>query len=239
MSRNAASSRARPFNRQVEAVLNDPFVPTSFASEQPGMQGGDDIEDVDQAQEIWLKARDAAIEQARALADLGVHKSLVNRLLEPYMWHDVVVSATESGWINFFAQRCSPLAQPEMQEVANAIREAMIQSKPRRIATGEWHTPYIQPDEMELPLQVRMQLSVARCAAVSYRSFDGVVDREKDLARYEKLISANPPHLSPFEHVAKPSLTSRVGNFVGWEQLRESIHYIPDASLAFAEPRSA
>jgi len=227
-SRNAASSRARPFEKQVAAVISDPFVPISFPAEQPGMQGGDEIENISEARTIWLEARDAAVEHAKKLAELGVHKSVVNRILEPYMWHDVVVSSTERGWINFFAQRCSPLAQPEMEEVAEAIHLAILESSPRGISTDEWHMPYVQPDEMELPLSIRLQLSVARCAVVSYRSFDGVVDREKDLKRYEKLITASPPHLSPFEHVAKPSLTNHQGNFVGWEQLRESVHY--DAS---------
>ncbi|WP_276947305.1 FAD-dependent thymidylate synthase [Ferrimicrobium acidiphilum] len=233
LSRNAASSRARPFAKQVDAVLNAPFVPLAFASEQPGMQGGEEIADTAKAQAIWLESRDAAVEHATKLAELGVHKSLVNRLLEPFMWHDVIASATERGWINFFAQRCSSLAQPEMQEVAEAIRDAMIASKPKRISADEWHTPYIQPDEVDLPLSMRLQLSVARCAAVSYRSFDGTIDREKDIQRYEKLVNASPPHLSPFEHVARPSLTSRVGNFVGWEQLRESIHYTPDINALF------
>jgi hypothetical protein len=191
------------------------------------MQGGKAIDQAGKAEEIWLEARDASLEQATKLASLGVHKSIVNRLIEPFLWQDVVATSTESGWVNFFSQRCSPLAQPEMEAVAKAVKKEMVESHPRRISTDEWHMPYIQADEMDLPVSVRMQLSVARCAAVSYHSFGDKIDREADIRRYEKLINASPPHLSPFEHVAKPSLTSHVGNFVGWEQLRESIHYSP------------
>lgn len=226
-SRNSASSRARPFARQAEAVTNEPFIPITWAAEQSGMQGGNAIEDGNKAEQLWLEARDAALEKASQLADLGVHKSIVNRLIEPFMWQDVVATSTESGWVNFFAQRCSPLAQPEMEAVANTIKKAMIESHPRHISTDEWHMPYIQADEMQLPVSVRMQLSVARCAGVSYHAFGEKIDREADIRRYEKLINASPPHLSPFEHIAKPSLTCHVGNFLGWEQLRESIRYSP------------
>jgi hypothetical protein len=191
------------------------------------MQGGEEVDQASKAEEIWLEARDAALDQAAKLASLGVHKSIINRLIEPFMWQDVVATSTESGWVNFFAQRCSPLAQPEMEAVANAIKKAMVESRPHRISTDEWHLPYIQADEMNLPVSVRMQLSVARCAGVSYHAFGDKIDREADIRRYEKLINASPPHLSPFEHIARPSLTSHAGNFIGWEQLRESIRYSP------------
>src|SRR5690606_22823686 len=38
------------------------------------------------------------------LGGLGTTKQLCNRLLEPFMWHTVIVTATE--WENFFALRC-------------------------------------------------------------------------------------------------------------------------------------
>ncbi len=230
-SRNSASSRARPFARQVEAVMSDPFIPIEWASEKSGMQGGASIEDADKAEALWLESRDLAVSQARKLSELGVHKSIVNRIIEPYMWHDVVATSTISGWQNFFAQRCSPLAQPEIHCVADAIRDAMDASTPKRISNDEWHTPYIQPDEMSLPASVRIQLSVSRCAGISYHAVGENIDREADLRRYAKLISADPPHLSPFEHVARPSLTSHVGNFVGWEQVRELIMYAPKSDI--------
>lgn len=223
-SRNSASSRARPFARQAEAIMTDPFIPIEWASEKSGMQGGECIEDIDKAEALWLEARDLALTKARELAELGVHKSIVNRLVEPFMWHDVVATSTISGWENFFAQRCSPLAQPEIRVAAEAIRNAMNISRPSRISTDHWHTPYIRSDELSLPVSVRIKLSVSRCAGISYRTMGEKVDQDADLRRYEKLISADPPHLSPFEHVARPSLTCHSGNFVGWQQVRELIN---------------
>src|SRR5690606_32561224 len=54
--------------------------------------------------EWWLLTRDSAVEVAVLFACFGVTKQIVNRLLEPFMWHTVIVTATE--WENFFALRC-------------------------------------------------------------------------------------------------------------------------------------
>ena len=52
---------------------------------------------------IWLKIKKQILENAIELNDLGLHKQLVNRLIEPFLWHTVVVTSTE--WDNFFEQR--------------------------------------------------------------------------------------------------------------------------------------
>ena len=123
-SRNSASSRAIPVARQIERVLDDPAMPVEFGGKQAGMQAGPPLEGdaLDAARAAWLEARDAAVDSARRLADLGVHKQVVNRLLEPFMWHTVIVTATD--WDGFWHQRCSPLAQPEIRIVADAMRDA-------------------------------------------------------------------------------------------------------------------
>lgn len=54
--------------------------------------------------EWWLLARDKAIEASLLLACFGITKQLCNRLLEPFMWHTVLITATE--WENFFYLRC-------------------------------------------------------------------------------------------------------------------------------------
>lgn len=55
-------------------------------------------------QEWWLYCRDKAVKCAILMASLGVTKQLANRLLEPFMYHKVLVSGTE--WENFFNLRC-------------------------------------------------------------------------------------------------------------------------------------
>lgn len=228
-SRNSASSRAIPVEKQIEKVLTDPFIPTEFGSNKSGMQAGEPLTGDDRAQAIfaWLDARDAAVSQARKMLDLGVHKQITNRLLEPFMYHTIICSSTE--WDNFFAQRCSPLAQPEIRLAAEAIREARAASTPqRRVFIDDPHLPYLRPEDDELRPSHRIKVSVARCARVSYETHDGIQDPEKDIDLYNKLISAEPPHWSPLEHVGfvgRNTLRSRSmwGNFQGWEQLRHIV----------------
>ena len=108
-SKNSASSRAIPFKKMVEMVNEDPFIPIAWQKDHKGMQGteyftsesGDNIHAISEG---WLDARDAAIQIATGLHNLGVTKQLVNRLLEPFMWHTVVLTSTE--FENFFEQRC-------------------------------------------------------------------------------------------------------------------------------------
>jgi thymidylate synthase ThyX len=145
----------------------------------------------------------------------------------PYTSKSRTATATDNGrgplpWDNFFTQRDRPDAQPEFHHVASLLLEAYLASVPRVVPEGTWHTPFILPDEEDLPEIARIQLSVARCARVSYETFDGVRSIEKDVELYFKLLGADPPHMSPFEHVAYAANTPTVrsGNFRGWVQHR-------------------
>lgn len=222
-SRNSASSRAIPIKRQIARVQEDPAIPLVWGLNQPGMQAGEPLstDDTKLATQHWLAARDEAVKEARHLDDLGIHKQIVNRLLEPFMWHTVIVSSTE--WENFFQQRVSSLAQPEIKTAAEAMQQALASSEPKPLGYDEWHTPYILEDEYrQLPIQMCKQISTARCARVSYLPPE-VYNRdwEKDLELFERLRTADPPHLSPFEHVATPAFQrGSLGNFTGWLQFR-------------------
>lgn len=218
-SRNSSSSRAIPIAKQIERVLEDPAVPMEFGANQKGMQAGEIVADTEGAMAAWLAARDAAVDHVRQLLDIGVHKQVTNRLLEPFMWQTVIVSSTD--WENFFSQRCSPLAQPEIRLAAEAMRDAYMASSPTPVAAEGWHTPYIREDEGDLDLETKKRISVARCARVSYLTHDGKRDLDADLNLYDRLITADPPHWSPMEHVATPG--DGPGNFAGWLQLRHII----------------
>lgn len=231
-SRSSASSRAIPVRKTLERILDEPAVPLVWATEQKGMRGGPPLDPMAalEARTLWLAARDTAIAHAHALTTLGVHKSITNRLLEPFMSHAVIISATD--WSNFFDQRCTPsdnrdaLAQAELVAAADAIRTAMDNSTPREIPLGGWHTPYVDDWEIAaLPRDVIRHISVARCARVSYLNHAGKRSTKDDLALYEKLINAQPPHASPLEHVATPAAADEPtqGNFTGWLQLRHQL----------------
>lgn len=225
-SRNSASSRAIPVEKRIAAVLEDPFVPASFGSNQKGMQAGDALagEDDSRARDLWGSACAEAVSYARALAKLGVHKQLANRLIEPFSWHTVVCTATE--WENYFALRCSSLAQPEIRIVSEMMEAAMKASTPEPLAFGDWHLPYIdEQDYAEGHEQDRLAwVSAARCARVSYLTHDGKRDLDADEALGRRLFDAR--HMSPFEHpsVAEYAMDDWAGNFrAPWKQLRKTI----------------
>jgi hypothetical protein len=226
-SRNSASSRAIPVARQIEGVLTDPAVPIEFGTKQAGMQAGPALEGAERQRALraWLGARDAAVASARELLALGVHKQVANRLLEPFLWHTVIVTAT--SWEGFFAQRCSPLAQPEIRAAADAMRDARSASVPAEVANGDWHLPYItDQDRAEVGDRTLLQkVSAARCGRVSYLNHEGRRDLDDDLGLYERFVLADPPHASPLEHVATPagSTDLPVGNLSGWAQLRHRV----------------
>jgi hypothetical protein len=227
-SRNSASSRAIPVEKRIRQLWEDPARPISWPREQSGMQGGEELtgSDLADARLLWSNIEEHVLVEVSRYIETHdpedrLHKSVLNRLLEPFMWHTVVVTSTE--WENFFEQRCSPLAQPEIRAAADKMSLAMLASTPCPLERMEWHTPYIQADEYEDMDEIdRIKVSVARCARVSYLTQDGVRDIRKDLELFDRLSSADPPHWSPLEHVARPALvTDKVlGNFRGWHQLR-------------------
>ena len=129
-SKNSASSRAIPFKKMKEMVINDPFIPIAWQKDHKGMQGveyytEDDIyfpngksckengynNMIHFHTENWDEARLLAVSQASILNTAGVTKQLCNRLLEPFMWHKVLLTATE--FENFFELRCPQYEDPE------------------------------------------------------------------------------------------------------------------------------
>lgn len=225
-SRNSASSRAIPVERRLHDFQYQPAYPVHWPREQSGMQGGDELTDaeLDDAQMLLETIHD----EVGALVDgylarhpmkmNRLHKSVLNRVLEPFLWHTVLVTSTE--WNNFFDQRCSPLAQPEMRLAAEAMRDALASSAPRRLWFGEWHLPYVEDEERSK--DGVLGVSAARSARLSYLTQDGKRDWSEDVNLFNRLVTAAPPHASPLEHVATPAHPhDRVeGNFDGWHQLR-------------------
>jgi thymidylate synthase ThyX len=225
-SRNSASSRAVPVRRMLEQVQANPFIPLRWQNAQAGMQGGEDLNESrsHNATQEWLCAARDAVEHAKAFLDSHrIHKTMANRLLEPFAWHTAIISGTD--WHGFWRQRCSPLAEIHMEATATAMAAAYDESEPQPLSYGDWHLPYVDPGEDFLPLDVRLKLSAARCARVSYLTHDGQRDQDADVALYEKLVTAEPAHWSPLEHQATPAPGGMIprGNFTGFEQHRHRL----------------
>jgi hypothetical protein len=109
LSKNTSSSRAIPFNKMVETIQNDPFIPIAWQEDHKGMQGTKYLEGAfaRQAEQEWLIARDYALSIAGQMnSSTYVTKQLCNRLLEPFMWTTMLITGPKSGWDNFFHLRC-------------------------------------------------------------------------------------------------------------------------------------
>ena len=108
LSKNTSSSRAIPFNKMVESVQNDPFIPIAWQKHHSGMQGNEYLTDRKHENAVyeWLKSRDYAVKQAKMMNNDGVTKQLCNRLLEPFMWTTMLITGSKEGWENFFSLRC-------------------------------------------------------------------------------------------------------------------------------------
>lgn len=220
-SRNAASSRAIPVEKMIARILAEPAMPVSWGKNQKGMQAEDILSHSEQgeAEAIWKESLVAAVDYANQLLDLGVHKQIANRLLEPFAHMTTIITATE--WGNFFNLRVHKDAQPEFQALAYAMLEAYLDSKPVLKNPGEWHIPFGDRYLDEgLTLEQLLKIGTARCARVSYLNFEGAIQHEKDYSLHDQLLTSG--HLSPFEHCARAlDQPARVGNFRGWFQYRK------------------
>jgi len=107
-SRNTASSRAIPLKKMIKMVQDDPFIPIAWQKDHKGMQGTEYFTqplEIESCELEWLNAANDAVKHAKKLNyNGGVTKQLCNRLLEPFMWHTALVTATE--YANFFNLRC-------------------------------------------------------------------------------------------------------------------------------------
>lgn len=249
-SRNARSSRAVPVGKMIEEIQNDPVIPIHWGKNQAGMQAHEeqnmDVELLDEEfgqgpflsrEDAWLWARDQAVIAAKSFHAAGYHKQIVNRLLEPFMHIDTLVTATE--WSNWYALRDHKDAEPHIKKLAQVMKEARDASIPYLRTPGSWHLPYVEMDEVDdYGLEVAQKLSVARSARISYAPFDGNASIEKELERYELLVGSYPMHASPAEHQATPDRRRSAGisdwtqgwwkeelhgNFVGWIQYRKTL----------------
>ena len=273
-SRNAASSRAVPIKKMIESVKNNMFTPLAIQKAHRGMQGVDYFEglELEQAKQLWIESAELALQQAEKMEKFGITKQLINRILEPYQYYQVLVTATE--YDNFFDLRCPKYHTPvsgdgfyfkskkdcianhsnptnlkkledmsniewlqinfsqaeiHIQALAEAMWDAMNESTPKQLKSGAWHIPFgdkILDNNLEILLDdndpfndgitskrdsLKVRISTARCARLSYMTFDGEIDYEKDLKLHDTLLESQ--HMSPFEHCAKAMSDEEYQNF--------------------------
>lgn len=215
-SRNAASSRAIPISAVIEQVRSNPAVPSHWGKNQPGMQARIELDGVELStvQYLWNKAMSNACDIAESMSKEGAHKQVANRILEPFVHMKTVLTATEFN--NWWWLRDHEDADPTIHELAEAMRVEYYTSIPDLLANGEWHMPYVSwghddndvqifQDENfnDISVEQALKISASCCAQVSYRKNDPSLAKAEDI--YDKLVSMEPVHASPFEHSAKCS----------------------------------
>lgn len=217
-SRNAQSTRAIPVHKMIENLKGDSRVTPILMQNCPGMSPDTPLpsESAVHALDIWDKARREAILSAEILCQLGVHKQVVGRLLEPFSTIKAIVSST--SFDNFFELRLAKEAQQEIQVVARLMKDALDMSKPVRMDIGEWHLPLVSSKEKDMyPVETLKKICSARCARVSYLNHKGEHRIEDDLYLHDRLVENK--HASALEHCATPA-HGKWGNFRGWYQYR-------------------
>lgn len=223
---SVSSSRAIPVRKMIENLKENHFIPQYWGQNQEGMIANKEIEPElrEEAIKEWENAFNNALQSAWNLINLGVHKQITNRLLEPFSYCKVLITGTE--WDNFFNLRCSKYAQPEMEELANKMKNAYLNSEPVK---RHIHLPFVYGDtnlgsnEKDIlkkhSLNKLYRLSSARCARISYLNHNNEYSIDKDLELANKLITLH--HHSPQEHCCISSLDKLSWrNLKGWLQFR-------------------
>jgi hypothetical protein len=106
-SSNSASSRAIPYEKFKQSIIDDPYIPFAWQKTHKGMQGREYFESRDEILELefdWKIAKGISTILADDFDKKGVTKQICNQLIKPYAYTKVILTATD--WDNFFRQRC-------------------------------------------------------------------------------------------------------------------------------------
>ena len=96
-SRNTASSRAIPVEKMIKMAQENPAMPVFWGKNQAGMQSKEELvgNELLNAKEAWLRARDRAVESAKELLACGMHKQYANRAIENFLYVKTILTGTE------------------------------------------------------------------------------------------------------------------------------------------------
>lgn len=218
MSRNTSSSRAIPTSRIRKDFCT--FEPHKFPINCKGMQPKKYIKKRSMrdifARVIWRLAKYSMFLYSFLLEKLGIHKQIVNRLLEPFMWTTMIITSTK--WNNYFTLRVHKDAQLEIRIPAYLIKRALRDSVP---IVRHFHLPFLNEEDYIFTsmldrivdkgkkvtkkqaeyLMSLIKISVARIARGSYLNQRKKSTVEDDFNLYQKLIESKPIHASPSESV--------------------------------------
>lgn len=212
-NKNSQSSRAVPITAVIKLVAENPAGPQFWGANQAGMQASQEVQDIAAAKEAWKRAANRAVDSALELNSLGLHKQIVNRVLEPFCNIKVVLTATDFN--NFWWLRNHEAAQPEFKYLAEEMHDLYNSTPSENLLYGEWHVPYVTTDKNKSSPRVyldekgnvisadeALKISASCCAQASYRKNDASLEKAESI--FSRLIESEPVHASPTEHQATP-----------------------------------
>ena len=149
----------------------------------------------------------------------SIHKQNANRLLEPFMWHEALVTSTY--WKNFLDLRISDGAQPEIKALAVLVRAVLHEHVP----TPSWvHLPFGDPDALPLDdwgkTSDALLAAASECARISYKDRSSMKNNDNS-ALGRKLLEQK--HMSPFEHIAFDAKSDVMEDASELTPLREAV----------------
>ena len=135
----------------------------------------------------------------------------ISSSVDPVFFNKSIIENTKNN-ILFKLRHNESQAEIHIQKLAELMYDEYNSSTPTKLKSNQWHIPF--EDKMDLDQivdlvsklkmsenAIKLAISVARCARLSYLTFDDKIDHSKDLNLF--LTLTNSKHLSPFEHVVK------------------------------------
>jgi hypothetical protein len=238
LNHSVKSNRAIPCKNIRREVLDDPYVPVHFGSNQPGMVADKEHPFQKLVRNTWKAARYPAVGVHWFLDKIGVHKEVCNRLLNPWQWVRETLTGTELD--NFYNLRLHRDAQKDVYVLAKAMYQAQEKSSPELLQAGEWHVPYVgtyreggklvyaDTNGDRISSEEAIKCSAARCARSSYDKHDGTsTNLKNDLKLYQRLIDSDPAHASPCEHIGTPMEYPEI-------EMDQGIEYYDDTNVGWS-----
>ena len=239
LSRNSASSRAIPINKMLEAVEIDPFIPEKFGKPVKGM-GAKEYWPIDSPEHkkltaFWEDQLSRVRIVVRSLSNIA-NKEDLNRLLEPFMYHTAIITATEFD--NFFKLRTNSAADWKIRKIADLMYEAYhafddlefsnhagfsdngvswSAIRPQKLKVGEWHCPLVYEEDRGLVEEKSFTLSNEEC-----KLYNGHLDYIQQTLK--KISVARCARVSYLTHDGKRDIEKDLELF---ERLRTSGHWSP------------
>lgn len=276
-SKNSASSRAIPVQKMIDMVVNNTTIPKWTENEKGMQgKVIEDEEVIQKANAVWGNAALSSIGFVNQLNDLKIHKQNANRLLEPFQHIRIILTGTEfDNWfalrdhdaahpeIHELAKQMRKAYDESLPiyldegdwhipfgdmiedfKAENPDEEGLYYEIKYRESPGDYYNP---DDYQRTSKLYKLKISVARCARISYNTFEGGIDYAKDIALFKQLVGSEPLHASPAEHQARVPTKKElidgvfntewaeddkgwheqrgkyVSNLVGWIQFRKVI----------------